>query len=332
MLRHWTLPLASLFLLAAVARAADEPPKTAAITAAEAGPDYALQGEYSGEIEADGETLTIAAQVIALGNGKFRAVGYVGGFPGDGWNGEAKPSVEAQREGEQVVFTSADGPRGVLSAEGIRIETAGGDELGLLKKVERKSPTLGQKPPAGAVVLFADAEDADNWTGAGVAEDGLLLPGITSKEQFGDHTLHMEFLLSFMPQAGGQARSNSGVYLQGRYEVQILDSFGLEGKNNECGGIYEVAAPKVNMCLPPLAWQTYDIDFTAPRFDAAGKKTANAKLTVRHNGVLIHEDVEVPGPTRAAPNKEADSPGPVYIQNHGNPLRFRNVWVVKKES
>ncbi|HUG94121.1 MAG TPA: DUF1080 domain-containing protein [Planctomycetaceae bacterium] len=195
--------------------------------------------------------------------------------------------------------------------------------------MERKSPTLGKKPPQGAVVLF-DGTSADQFEGGRLTDDGLLMQGVTSRRTFQDGTLHLEFLLSFMPHARGQARSNSGVYLQGRYEVQILDSFGLEGKHNECGGIYEIADPAVNMCYPPLAWQTYDIDFTAARYDADGKKLKPARMTVRHNGVVIHDDVEVPRATRAAPTAEGPEPGPVYIQDHGNPLRFRNVWVVER--
>ncbi|MDZ4684595.1 MAG: DUF1080 domain-containing protein, partial [Planctomycetaceae bacterium] len=134
----------------------------------------------------------------------------------------------------------------------------------------------------------------------------------------------------FMPTPSGQQRPNSGGYLQGRYEVQILDSFGLEGKNNEAGGIYEISDPKLNMCLPPLAWQTFDIDFTAAKYDADGKKTADARITVRHNGVVVQKDVALPRGTRAAPVKEGPEPGPLYLQDHGNPIRFRNIWVVEK--
>ncbi len=136
-------------------------------------------------------------------------------------------------------------------------------------------------------------------------------------------------MLSYMPSAREQARSNSGCYVQGRYEVQILDSFGLKGEKNECGAIYDVSAPSTNMCFPPLSWQTYDIDFTAAKFDENGEKMADAKMTVRHNGVVVQKDVPVPTATRAAPNKEGPGPGPIYLQDHGNPVRFRNIWVVE---
>ena len=109
----------------------------------------------------------------------------------------------------------------------------------------------------------------------------------------------------------------------------MLDSFGLEGKDNECGGIYKAAAPAVNACLPPLSWQTYDIDFTAPRFED-GAKIASARMTVRHNGILIHDDVEIPTLTPGGPQKEERPTGPLHLQNHGNPVRYRNIWVLPK--
>ncbi len=308
--------------------AADKPEKKVFLEPAEAGVDFKLQGEYSGDIGTDNGGEKVGVQVVALGGGKFRAVGYPGGLPGDGWSGEKKVEVESQLENGEVRFGAKD-HAGVLKKDGTLTIEAGGQVLGTLKKVHRKSETLGQKPPRGAVVLF-DGSSADKFQGGKMTKDGLLEQGATSKEKFQGFKLHLEFMLSFMPQARGQGRSNSGVYMQGRYEVQVLDSFGLEGKNNECGGIYTVSDPRVNMCYPPLSWQTYDVDFTPAKFDESGKKTANARMTVRHNGVVIQDDVEVPKATTAAPVKEGSEPGPLYIQNHGNPVRYKNIWLVEK--
>ena len=205
-------------------------------------------------------------------------------------------------------------------------------ELGKLSKISRSSPTLGAKPPEGAVVLF-DGKSADAFQGGKVSDDGNLAEGSTSKQKFGSYKLHIEFRTPYQPQDRGQARGNSGIYMQGRYEVQMLDSFGLEGKNNECGGIYSVKDCDVNMCFPPLAWQTYDIDYTAAKYDDAGKVVEPAKITVEHNGVVIHKDVKLPTDrgTTAAPVKPGPEPGPIYLQNHGNPVRYRNIWLVEKK-
>ena len=116
--------------------------------------------------------------------------------------------------------------------------------------------------------------------------------------------------------------------------MQILDSFGLEGKVDEAGCIYKVADPQVNMCFPPLSWQTYDIDFKEARFDDVGKKTANARMSVYHNGVLIHDDQEIPKEyTTAAPMKdklEGDPDKRHYLQDHGHEILYRNIWVLEK--
>jgi hypothetical protein len=109
----------------------------------------------------------------------------------------------------------------------------------------------------------------------------------------------------------------------------MLDSFGLEGKDNECGGLYSIAAPLANVALPPLEWQTYDIDFTAPKF-ADGKKVSNARMTVRHNGILVQDDVEVPVITPAGPQPEERPQGPLHLQEHGCRVRYRNIWVRPK--
>jgi hypothetical protein len=161
--------------------------------------------------------------------------------------------------------------------------------------------------------------------------DGEFLGvGGRTKQKFKNFTLHVEFRLPWMPNSTGQARANSGVYLQDQYEVQVLDSFGLKGENNECGGIYQIAAPKVNMCYPPMAWQTYDIDFTAAEFEG-GKKTKNAVVTIKHNGVLIHDKFELPKNTPGGGiTKEGPEPGAIHLQDHGDPVVYRNIWIVEK--
>ena len=291
--------------------------------------DFAVQGEYSGEFETDGGEEKFGVQIVALGDGKFRAVGYHGGLPGDGYNGEEPVRVEGEIK-DGLLRLESDHGVGVVKDGVLTFTLADGKQAGQLKRVVRKSPTLGKKPPEGAAVLF-DGSSADKFHGAKMTDDGLLMAGATSKQKFGDHKLHIEFLLPYQPHDREQARGNSGIYLQGRYEVQMLDSFGLAGEHNECGGIYEVKKPDVNMCLSPLSWQTYDIDFTAARYDADGKLTANPRITVRHNGIVIHDDVELPGDrsTRAAPVNPGPDPGPVYLQDHGNPVRYRNIWVVE---
>src|SRR5262249_37260304 len=129
-----------------------------------------------------------------------------------------------------------------------------------MKKTNRVSPTLGAAPPTGAIVLF-DGKNADEWADGHIDGRGFLAAGTTSKRKFQRFTRPPDFLLPFKPLGRGQDRGNSGVYLQDRYEVQVLDSFGLKGENNECGGIYSKTRPSVNMCFPPLVWQTYDIDY-----------------------------------------------------------------------
>ena len=312
-------PLRFLFsLLAALPlHAADE--GDVFIEPAEAGPDFAVQGEYVGE--------NSAAQVIALGNGKFHIVGWGHGLPGVAVDAERKIEVDAQREGDRVTF-AGEGWKGAIDG-GTLSATNDDGKVRTLQKTERQSPTLGTKPPADATMLF-DGTNADAWQGGKVDARGFLNCGTKSKRSFGNCTLHVEFRTPFRPGARGQGRGNSGVYVQDRYEVQVLDSFGLKGESNECGAIYTISKPLVNMCLPPLSWQTYDIEFEAAKWDNDGRKTQNAVMTVRHNGVLVQDHVEVPKATNAAGRPEAPEPAPIQLQNHGNPVFFKNIWIVEK--
>jgi hypothetical protein len=191
-------------------------------------------------------------------------------------------------------------------------------------------------------VLF-DGKDLSKWTKSNgkdpvkwTLRDGGVMEGvkghgdIITKENFGGKfKLHVEFRVPYEPAGSGQGRGNSGVYVQGRYEVQVLDSYGLKSKNNDCGAIYEVAAPKVNACKAPTVWQSYDIEFTAPKFEN-GKKSEPARMTVYHNGVKIHDDAAIPvDNTRAGRGGDPASPGPILLQDHGHPVQYRNIWIVK---
>ena len=272
-------------------------------------PDYTVQGEYVGK--------SIGVQVVALGKGRFYVSTFKGGLPGAGWDKSAP------------VVASTD-QAGVLAA------TKG------MEKAERTSPTGGRKAPAGADVLVGDKVDATLVKGG--EKDGYLWAGAQTVKEYGDFTMHLEFRLPYKPLAAvtSQDRGNSGIYLQNRYEVQVLDSFGLVYDREQvklpiksdpkqwCGCFYKFKTADTPMCLPPLKWQTYDIEFTAPKFDGAGVKTSNATITVAHNGVKIHDAVKLPKGTGAGGGRKEVPEGPIVFQGHGNPVAFRNVWILEK--
>ena len=306
-----------------------------------------VMGDWQGiwKLDDESDSGPLVAQVIALGAGKYRA-NFLEEFD------TRIPPVsvlESQLQDEAVRFTGAgeyDGTelqvQAIIKDGKFTGSFQGQDFAGsfAMEKVVRLSPTLGAKPPAKAVVLF-DGKNFDGWkrTGKKAGADSVqwkltggameVKPGsgsIITRKEFADVKLHLEFRTPFMPKARGQKRGNSGVYLQERYEVQVLDSYGLEGRDNECGGIYKVAPPLVNMCAPPTQWQTYDITYRVPRFDNTGKKKQDAYMTVIHNGVKIHNNVKVSKATTAAPGGDV---GGIYLQDHGNRVQYRNIWLVE---
>ncbi len=190
-------------------------------------------------------------------------------------------------------------------------------------------------PPSDAVVLF-DGSDLSRWSNADdwTVKDGAAVVGkgpITSKDEFGDCQLHLEWSSPKPAEGQGQGRGNSGVFLMGRYEVQILDSYENETYfDGQAGAIYKQTPPAVNAMRPPGEWNTYDIFWTAPRFDDDGELTSPAFITVVHNGVLIlnHFELEGDTPFNRPPRYRAHPPkGPIMLQDHRNPVRFRNIWV-----
>jgi hypothetical protein len=213
-----------------------------------------------------------------------------------------------------------------------------------LKKVQRLSPTLGRPAPAGADILFANG-NLDQWEHKkdqpatwrilpeGVIECVPYSKDIQTKKLYKDFEMHLEFKMPYEPDNTGQDRGNSGLFIQGVYEIQILDSYGVPGSLRDCGAIYRVSPPKINMSAPPEQWQTYDIIFKAARFDESGKLLESPIITVKHNDTLIHHLKKIKEtPTHAKDDRKqepAKKPGPLKLQDHKHPVQFRNFWILE---
>jgi hypothetical protein len=211
-----------------------------------------------------------------------------------------------------------------------------------LERFTLSPDTLGTKPPEDAIVLF-DGSNLDEWKQSATGKTWDILPEgvlqanpkvgyLETVRTFADAKLHIEFRLPFLPDKRGQSRANSGVFLQRFFEVQILDSYGLPGYWNECGAIYQISAPRVNMCAPPLQWQSFDIEFRAARHDQDGNLVENPRMTVIHNGVPVQTDIEMPrgtsGSAEKPPVAPPKDPESIRLQAHGNEVQFRNIWIV----
>ncbi|KLU01666.1 large multi-functional protein [Rhodopirellula islandica] len=303
--------------------------------------DFKLIGEYAGDVaiatekktdDSDASTETtnqrFGIQIRALGSGEFEALAYEGGLPGDeNFNEATQLRLIGRRNGETLVLSG--GPWALFAGpEKCRLINFEGDSLGELPRVIRTSPTMGAQPPKEALVLF-NGENTDQFSKARIADEGLLAQGANIKWLLNDFDLHLEFRIPHMPGKQGQQRGNSGIYLQSRYECQVLDSFGTERVFNGLGALYRFKPPRLNMAFPPLTWQTYDVRFTAARFGVDGKKLRPAHVTSWVNGVKVQDNVALPGPTGAGKPEEA-LPLPTLLQDHSDPVRFRNVWVLDR--
>lgn len=295
-----------------------------------------VMGVYDGFWKAsDGTKGRISAQIRPVAGGKHD--GFIAFYRNKFLEGVLKLKAGAGKfEGDKPT-----GGGGVLIPElSGEAQIANGKLIGSFKgelgegtfdgAVTRLKPrSLGARPPKRAKILF-DGKPGDGWSDFRwkVTPEGtmIVLNGdIHAKDKFANFLLHLEFRTPLMPEAQGQARGNSGVYLQSKYEVQVLDSFGLFPlQNNDCAAIYSLKAPAVNACLPPGEWQTYDITFV----QGNAAKNRMPAITVVHNGVKVIDRFELPKSVLEGGTTAADKEGGfLKLQDHGNPVEYRNIWV-----
>ena len=300
-------------------------------SAAWADDDDKIMGNYEGTISGKGwEGKTIRAQVMAMSKIAWR----ISLFVGDG-TAEEQYKFEAKLDQGAAAFDATTALGKVVGT--VKGEVFNGKIDGTeftLKRVIILPPTLGKPAPEGAISLLDGTNIAANWVRTPeqwcMQADGSMevcSSSLKTKQEFGDAEYHIEFMTPFKSNARDQERGNSGCYFMGRYEVQVLDSFGEDPKDNWCGGIYKKAKPLVSASLPPLTWQTYDVTMIAPKFDASGKKISDAVITVLHNGKLIHDKLVLDSPTPGGVSDQDGPTGPLLLQDHDNPVKFKNIWV-----
>lgn len=293
-----------------------------------------VQGIYEGSVKAEDGERKVEARVVAWGRGAYKV--FVRQSLGGGR--VAKVELDGKPVDDAIRFSGkAEGAEWAASYAGGAIQgTVGKNGKLELKRAVRQSPTLGAKPPAGAIVLL-DGKNFDEVTkkplkdGAEqhwkVSDDGgVEVPkgGMNSKRQVpGSFKLHVEFKINLRPEARGQGRGNSGVFLPNGTEIQVLDSFGMTTyQGGGCGGLYAYKNPDAFdqfslASAPPLQWQTYDIEYRVRKQD--GKLVGKPRVTVVHNGIRIHDQAELDRNVRL---------GGFHFQDHGNPVQFRNIWFV----
>jgi hypothetical protein len=297
-------------------------------------------GDFEGVYRSTGRPdYASTAKVIAEGRGLYRLLLQYTPPATESWTYQVE--LHGQSGGPRLFFngfSNADRWEGIVQDGKLTINKAGTHYGGgfSLAKVIKHSPTEGLKPPRGAKILLPFEEGKksslaawtnNKWT---LGNDGTMQVkkgDQRTKERFGSIQIHLEFNLAHMPNSHGQGRSNSGIYFQDRYEVQILDSFGLIPSSGDCGSIYEQSVALVNMSYPPGQWQTYDAVFTAAEFDKNGKVKTYPTVTVEHNGVLIQDKHEYKKVTGGAVNDKVVERAPIRLQDHGNPVKYRNIWI-----
>lgn len=306
------------------------------IDPAKAGQDYNVQGDYYGRYA---DSSILAMQIWAMGEGGFEALICEGGFPGYGWNGKRITANGKSLSAGEANFQSGGHNfkiNGAISPKSGEITGVINGKNATLQKIFRKSPSEGRQPPSGAVVLFDGSKESliKHWPGYSpndvMTQEGYLTTrrkNIKGGTKFKSHSLHVEYRVPWMPLARKQKRGNSGAYIQARYEIQILDSYTWKPADDHAGGIYSQKACDINAALPPLHWQTYDVQFTQPIY--AGKnKTTKGIITVWHNGVKIHDKYQLPRPTPGNSLGETPDGGPFFLQQHGSATFYKNIWVV----